>query len=518
MEHFSVVLGSVVTQTLAEFENYEKRIQALEKDLLAEKAKCQSIWESMLAQTKSLTAALTARMKERLVTPADTTSSVSVSEFEWSDSRESGRKAENAPRGSSGKRSSPQPGTKDSARDSENSSAHASARQKASKPRRKRRSRPDFPVASGEESSGEEGAAVQRHVLPVIRTESVKGRRGAAGTSVIKKQFTDAQLSDLQVKYARDPGDSVADYVYRVSRAGGDRVLLDSQEAAGDWGDDVFLTREPEGTHSLTARIAYWASSVRPAYRGEPTELKVTSSSELITALRRLACVQAIYDKGHYDCPFYAPVDPERLHPIMKGLPATLQIQLMKNVEKIERVLGENAENDGAKEHVMTWAELLTDLNAHGLQFGFGSPEGKGAGERQSRASPPENPRTLRRQVRPVQDCPPRGTGPAGFSPRKRGRDPQSDWRPRGKNSWYLQALTLGVPKTVLRQLADWQLKDLVRCLQKSAAKPRGSREKPSGGSQSGSPRSGSPPAGNCSSSPDRKVNPFSSPTREAKH
>lgn len=78
-------------------------------------------------------------------------------------------------------------------------------------------------------------------------------------------------------------------------------MFLDSDERAGDWVEDVFLTREPKGSHSLTAWIAFRGSGFQSAYRGEPTELKVTSPPELSSALQRLACVQAVFDKGKYD-------------------------------------------------------------------------------------------------------------------------------------------------------------------------------------------------------------------------
>lgn len=48
---------------------------------------------------------------------------------------------------------------------------------------------------------------------------------------------------------------------YRVSQAGEDKVLLDSDQAAHDWEEDVFLTWEPEDSHGLTAWGAFWGSS-----------------------------------------------------------------------------------------------------------------------------------------------------------------------------------------------------------------------------------------------------------------
>lgn len=54
-------------------------------------------------------------------------------------------------------------------------------------------------------------------------------------------------------------------------------VFLDAQEALGEW-EDVFLERNPDWSHSLTSRTAYWASGFELGERGEPTEPPVTSS------------------------------------------------------------------------------------------------------------------------------------------------------------------------------------------------------------------------------------------------
>lgn len=123
-------------------------------------------------------------------------------------------------------------------------------------------------------------------------------------------------------------------------------------------------------------------------------KLKVTSSSELFTALHKLACLEDAYDKRKYDRPLSGPVDMEQLHSLMKGLTASLQIQAMKNIETIERTIVRNAQ-----EHVMMWTELLMALNAHRLQFGFGSPRDRNSGGRQSGGSHTDKAVGMRKHV-----------------------------------------------------------------------------------------------------------------------
>lgn len=111
------------------------------------------------------------------------------------------------------------------------------------------------------ESEENDSLTPEQIVRPIIKTEETTGPRGGAGNHTQKiTQFDSIQLANLQECYGRKPGETETEYLWRVSLTGGDRVLLNGEEANGFWGPGVFLNSGPDppnDSHSITSRIAY---------------------------------------------------------------------------------------------------------------------------------------------------------------------------------------------------------------------------------------------------------------------
>ena len=172
-----------------------------------------------------------------------------------------------------------------------------------------------------------EGAVMR----PLIKTETVDGGQGGAQqvtTRIIPYSPTD--LGKIQEKYSRGPRETETEYVWRVSLTGGDRILLSEDKARGYWGPGVFLTtndnREP---WSLTQRVAYWAGGLDPMERGDPFSIKTPTAGHILESVQKTACLQLMHDRllvPQQPSPMQYVADPDRLHPLIRGLPDALKL------------------------------------------------------------------------------------------------------------------------------------------------------------------------------------------------
>jgi len=89
--------------------------------------------------------------------------------------------------------------------------------------------------------------------------------------------------------------------------------MLSEDEAGDTWGPGVFLTTVPgDPCYSLTARAANWAGGMDPRERGEPLEIRAKGYSDLSAAVRKAACLKAMYDREEFrKSPMLAPIDPD---------------------------------------------------------------------------------------------------------------------------------------------------------------------------------------------------------------
>uniref|UniRef100_A0A8D0FNC9 Uncharacterized protein n=1 Tax=Strix occidentalis caurina TaxID=311401 RepID=A0A8D0FNC9_STROC len=224
------------------------------------------------------------------------------------------------------------------------------------------------------------------HMYPLVKTEYIYEDDSDNHPQVITKEvpFTATELAKLKKDFARTAKESETEYVWRVSLSGGDGILLSEKETEGYWGPGVFLTTgDHRAPWSLTQRVAYWAGGLNPLERGDP--LAITGMvDQLVESVQKAACLQMMYDrelKPNQGSPMMMPVDPERMTPLIRGLPDSLKpigiqlqekIQNSSNVEKmtasLEGIVTPDHRQPGRK--VWTWGEVAQELINFGRKYG----------------------------------------------------------------------------------------------------------------------------------------------------
>ncbi|XP_068265466.1 LOW QUALITY PROTEIN: uncharacterized protein [Nyctibius grandis] len=196
--------------------------------------------------------------------------------------------------------------------------------------------------------------------------------------------YTATELAKLKNEYSRNPTESETEYVWRVSLTGGDQILLSEREAEGYWAPGVFLT--PGGHRapwSLTQQAAYWAGGLNPLERGDPLAL-TGSVDQLVENVQKAACLQMMHDgelKFRQESPVMVPVDPERMTPLVRGLPDSLKplgIQLQSTIRNTPQSARVTAALTGGVTHrslypgqkVWTWGEVAQELINYGRKYG----------------------------------------------------------------------------------------------------------------------------------------------------
>ncbi|XP_075302410.1 LOW QUALITY PROTEIN: uncharacterized protein LOC142365467 [Opisthocomus hoazin] len=224
------------------------------------------------------------------------------------------------------------------------------------------------------------------HMYPLVKTEYVYEDDGDNCPQVITKEipFAATKLAKLRKDFARTARESETEYVWRVSLSGGDGILLSEREAEGYWGPGVFLTTgDRRAPWSLTQRAAYWAGGLNLLERGDP--LAVTGTTDqLLESVQKAACLQMMYDrelKPNLSSPMLLPADPERMTPLIRGLPDSLKpigIQLqgrIQNTPSEERIAaalegGATPDRRWPGRKVWTWGEIAQELINYGRKYG----------------------------------------------------------------------------------------------------------------------------------------------------
>ncbi|XP_052631213.1 uncharacterized protein LOC128136111 [Harpia harpyja] len=190
-------------------------------------------------------------------------------------------------------------------------------------------------------------------------------------------------MANLQECYGHKLGETETEYLWRVCLTGGDRILLNGDEADGFWGPGVFLNAgpaPPDDPRSITSRVAYWAGGIDVLERGEPLLIPIKSLNELSTAITKAACIQAMHECGPLNVPISAVVDPDMLKPLIKGAPAMLKPYLIAKRDEIRRDADFNAllaireaaddeEEALVQRNLPTWATLMHDIINHGRKW-----------------------------------------------------------------------------------------------------------------------------------------------------
>ncbi|KFP17688.1 hypothetical protein Z169_10904, partial [Egretta garzetta] len=198
-------------------------------------------------------------------------------------------------------------------------------------------------------------------------------------------RYTATELAKLKKNFGRTPRESETDNVWRVSLSGGDQILLREREAEGYWGPGVFLTTgDHRAPWSLTQRAAYWAGGLNPLERGDPLAITGTVD-QLVESVQKAAFLRMMCDRKlepRQESPMMMPADPERMTPLIRGLPDSLKpigIQLQGKIEAMpqgERVasalegLTPNRHRCPLDRKMWTWGEVAQELISYGCKYG----------------------------------------------------------------------------------------------------------------------------------------------------
>lgn len=130
---------------------------------------------------------------------------------------------------------------------------------------------------------------------------------------------------------------------------------------------------------SLTQRAAYWAGGLNPFERGDPLTITGTVD-QLVENVQKAACLQMMYDRElKQESPIVIPVDPERMTPLILGLPDSLKaigIQLQGKIQATSQSERAVAALEGllspdrkTEKKVWTWGEVAQELINYGRKY-----------------------------------------------------------------------------------------------------------------------------------------------------
>ncbi|KFZ65021.1 hypothetical protein N338_01881, partial [Podiceps cristatus] len=214
------------------------------------------------------------------------------------------------------------------------------------------------------------------HMCPLVKTEYIYEDDSNNSPQVVTKEipFTATELAKLWRDLARTARESETEYGWRISLSGGDGIMLSEKEAEGYWGPGIFLTTgNCCAPWSLSQRTA-WGVGLNPLERRDP--LAITGSvDQLLESVQKVACLQMMYDqelKPNLSSPTLLPEDPERMTPLIRGLPDSprpIRIQLqgrIQNVPREEQIAAAEGmvtpEQRRWRKKVWTWGEIVQEL------------------------------------------------------------------------------------------------------------------------------------------------------------
>ncbi|XP_069631239.1 LOW QUALITY PROTEIN: uncharacterized protein [Haliaeetus albicilla] len=226
---------------------------------------------------------------------------------------------------------------------------------------------------------------------PLVKTEYIYDDEQDQFPQVTTKEvtYTATELAKLKKEFGRTPKESETEYVWRVSLSGGDQIMLSEKEAEGYWRPGVFLTTGDYcAPWSLTQRAAYWAGGLNPLERGDPLTIRGTVD-QLVESVQKAACLQMMYDQKlepTQESSMMMSVDPERMTPLIRGLPDSLKpigiqlqgkIQAMPQGESVGAALGGFMPDQHLQppdKKMWTWGEVAQELINYGHKYGPVNP------------------------------------------------------------------------------------------------------------------------------------------------
>ncbi|KAK4827699.1 hypothetical protein QYF61_020977 [Mycteria americana] len=234
---------------------------------------------------------------------------------------------------------------------------------------------------------------------PLLKTEFQYEGGADTAPEVITKEIPCrvTELVKLQDRYSRLPRETETEYVWRVSLTGGDRIKLSEEEAQGYWGPGVFLTvPDTRAPWSLTQRAAYWAGGLDPLERGDPVTIPTPGLDQITESVQKAACLQLMHDRRlipHQPSPMLLKADPNRMKPLIKGLPDLLKLYAVQIQDRLRAVYpirehltemltpGRSQTQSTPAEFPLTWGEIAQELINYSRNVGISGGE--------QRVSPP---------------------------------------------------------------------------------------------------------------------------------
>ncbi|KAK4815916.1 hypothetical protein QYF61_010173 [Mycteria americana] len=184
------------------------------------------------------------------------------------------------------------------------------------------------------------------------------------------------------------------EYMWRVSLTGGARIELSEEEAQGYWGPGVFLTvPDTQAPWSFIQRAAYWAGGLDPVERGDPVTIPTPGLDQITESMQKATCLQLMHDQHltpHQPSPMLLKADPNRMKPLIKGLPDPLKlyaIQIQDRLraafpiqERLTEMLtpGRNQTRPAPAEFPLTWGGIARDLINYSCNVGISGGEQRG--------------------------------------------------------------------------------------------------------------------------------------------
>ncbi|KAK4806115.1 hypothetical protein QYF61_005487 [Mycteria americana] len=231
---------------------------------------------------------------------------------------------------------------------------------------------------------------------PLIKTEfQYEGCADTAPEIVTKEiPYSATELAKLQDRYSRLPRETETEYVWRVSLTGGDRIKLSEEDAQGYWGPGVFLTvPDTRAPWSLTQRAAYWAGGLDPVERGDPVSIPTPGPDQITESVQKTACLQLMHDRlliPYQPSPMLLKADPNRMKPLIKGLPDPLKVYAIQIQDRQRAALpiqerltemltpGRNQMQSTPAEFPLTWGGVAQELINYSRNVGISGGEQRG--------------------------------------------------------------------------------------------------------------------------------------------
>ncbi|KAK4806487.1 hypothetical protein QYF61_013980 [Mycteria americana] len=253
-----------------------------------------------------------------------------------------------------------------------------------------------YPWEEMERAKSQHDERTAPQLRPLIKTEFQYEGGTDTVPEIITKEipYITTELAKSQDRYSRLPRETETEYVWRVSLTGGDRIKLSEEEAQGYWGPGVFLTvPDTQAPWSLTQRAAYWAGGLDPMERGDLVSIPTPGLDQITKSVQKAACLHLMHDRHlipHQPSPMLLKANPNRMKPLIKGLPDPLKLYAIQIQDHLRAALpiqehltemlmpGRNQTQSTPAEFPLTWGGVAPELINYSRNVGISRGEQRG--------------------------------------------------------------------------------------------------------------------------------------------